>query len=147
MATVAALLLAAAAADPAALSGAEMRDLRAAVYGGDAFLTVPERLVGGVAGPEVVVVPGPVTALHRRKPRAVLVVLLAVVEGGRPADSVRAAAYALALTAGPAVGALPVRHFDEGTYDDPAPARINSRSGWVAGVRRKLAGGDRVAAR
>ena len=141
------LLMSSVVAESATLTSAEQRDLRAAVYTTPAMLVVPERLLDGVPGPEFVAVPPAVKALYRRKPRPVIETLIKVMEGARPADSARAVAYALALLEGPSVGVLPVRHLEEETYDDPDTARINSRSRWVATVRRTVSEAGRIATR
>ncbi len=130
----------------AELTDGEARAVREAAYGGPLLLFTPERPDGG-RGAEMVTVPAGLVTLYQRKPRAVVELLLVVVEGARPSDSVRAAAYALALTDRPTAGALPARHFDEETYDAPDSNRINSRAGWAKAVRAKLAASARQASR
>ena len=132
-----AILCLLAAVNQSGLTADEAKTVRQAAYDGPLLLFAPER-PGGLPVAEEVTVPTSLIALHRRKPLAVTKLLLAVVEGGRPIDSVRAAAYALALWDRPSAGAMPLRHYDEESYDSPGSDRINSRDGWASAVRSKL---------
>ena len=62
-------------------------------------------------------VPETLVLLHKKHPQPVMRVLLQIMEGARPEDSVLAAGYANSLLDGPEVGLVCVHHFDKKTFD------------------------------
>jgi hypothetical protein len=86
--------------------------IRRVVYQGRA------RRIGSRQGLNLeVIVPAPLADLYVKQPDAVLDVLTEIIAGGNPMDSVTAAAYAISLLEGPAVGEVCIALFDKDHYD------------------------------
>jgi hypothetical protein len=84
----------------------------------------------------VLYIPKPVVQVYEKHPKGVLELLVKIIEGGRPRDSVLAAAYAVSLQAGPAVGTVCADHFDENTYDIlDNDWGTTPRKHWIAKIR------------
>ena len=106
--------------------------VRDAVYNGKTLLYSPEERPWD----RVLRFPEPLTQLYNQHPQAVLHLLLKIMEGGRPTDSVLAAGYAISLQAGPSVGRVCVENFDEKTFDTlDNDWRTTPRKHWIAKVR------------
>lgn len=94
------------------LSLDQIQVIRAAVYDNDAWVGSPER-----SAERVLSVPPPLGNLYKKRPAAVLDVLLTIMEGANPKDSSLAAGYAVELLEGPGAGVVCVEFFDKKTYD------------------------------
>jgi hypothetical protein len=99
-----------------ALTTAEGKALRLAVHSGGP--SIGSR--GPLNGPQtrVLVLPEGVQARYDAKPRATVRLLLKIVEGGRPWDSIHAAACVQALVESPKYAALTARGASDKTWDD-----------------------------
>jgi hypothetical protein len=89
-------------------------------------------------------VPEPLAQLYKHHPRPVLDLLLKIMDGGSPKDSVLAAGYAMALLDGPGGGVVCVEHFYFGkhkaTYDAvDKDWEKTPRQHWIKKVREKMA--------
>lgn len=107
---------------PQRLTSDEEKAVRSAVYGrgaahyspDDQPLPIPRRLA----------TPKAVEAAYSANPRATARLLLAIVEGGRPVDSIHAAACLHALAESPEIGALVARSAREGEWDEVVSERL-----------------------
>jgi hypothetical protein len=100
----------------AALSQAEERALRNAVYEGAPVTAFPSS--GKWALYEILVAPNSVMSLQGAKSKAGLTILLDIVKGGRTSDAVMATGYALCLAGNPVEGCF-VMTFDKTNIDLP----------------------------
>jgi len=111
----------------------EIRVIRQAVYGREI------QLAGAKDAPQrtTLLVPQALADLYKSKPTGVLKVLLMIVDGASPQDSMLAAAYALELLDG--VGVVCVYAFQEETYDAVRKHwKTTSRQHWADRLRAAL---------
>ncbi len=88
----------------------------------------------------VVVIPEPLVKLYQQHPQSVLDLLLKIMDGGNPSDSVLAAAYAVELLVGRGVGVVCVDQFDPATYDTVDKGWGKTpRQHWIKKVRERMA--------
>lgn len=120
---------------PNDLDAAQERAVRAAVYGKKAkiepltFRDINE-----------VLIPTELAEVYTARPRATIDLLLAIVEGGNPDDSVAAAAYGIALLGSPNGAAVCVEYFDAKKYDEiDEDWKHSPRKHWVRNLRRDIA--------
>jgi hypothetical protein len=86
----------------------------------------------------ILLVPDSLTEAYKKHPQAVLGVLLRIMDGGNPNDSVLAAGYAISLLRGPGVGIVCIRHFDKETYDTvDKDWEVTPRQHWIKRVRQE----------
>ena|SRR5579872_1311365 len=64
------------------------------------------------------VLPEDLLKVHKEFPKETVRLLLAIIDGGNPDDSVLAASYAIALLQGPAVGPVCYKFYDRKIYDE-----------------------------
>src|SRR2546427_351434 len=95
-----------------ALTPDEERTVRKSVYDGEMLIVSPK-----MDFQDILVIPKPLTDLYKKRPRAVVDLLLTIMEGGNPRDSVLAAGYAIGLLDDPAVAVVCIDHFDKSKYD------------------------------
>jgi hypothetical protein len=77
-------------------------------------------------------IPKALSDLYRQHPSAVLELLLKIVDGANPDDSVLAAGYAVSLLNNAAVGVVCVDVFDKDTYDKVDKAwKTTPRKHWM----------------
>jgi hypothetical protein len=121
--------------DPkATLDAAEEKVVREAVYNMGPLTASPR-----MDFISELVLPDSLVALHKKKPQAVLNLLLVIMEGASPKDSVLAAGYAISLLTSPAVGVVCIDHFDKNTYDSVHRAwETTPRKHWLKKVRAEL---------
>jgi len=84
---------------------------------------------------ERLIIPEALSDLFRLHPSAVLDLLLRIIDGGNPDDSVLAAGYAISLLDGPVAGVVCVDVFDKGTYDKVEKAwKTTPRKHWIRAI-------------
>ena len=92
----------------------------------------------------VLVIPKPLAGLYKAHPKPVVDVLLKVIDGGRPEDSVLAAGYAIELLDGPGGGLLCVEMFytdkdAKANYDIvDEDWEMTPRQHWVKKIQEKM---------
>ncbi len=108
--------------------------VRRCVYNGSPELAAVTLGSGGIQ--EQLVIPQALSDLYRKHPGAVLDLLLRIIDGANPDNSVLAAGYAISLQKGPAVGVVCVDIFEKGTYDklDKAWERT-PRQHWIRAIK------------
>jgi hypothetical protein len=102
---------------------------------------LPRNSRGEIASPPItiVVVPDPVPKLYKEHPRAVIELLLRIMDGANPRQSSQAAGYALELMAGPGNGLVCIEFFDPKTYDTvQKDSKTTLRQHWIKKVREVL---------
>jgi len=88
----------------------------------------------------IVVVPEPVPAIYKKNPRAVLELLIRIVDGADPKQSSLAAAYALELIGPRSRGLVCIEFFDAKTYDIiEKDAKVTLRHHWIMKIRDAMA--------
>lgn len=78
---------------------------------------MPDRIGSQFGFNSEIVIPAPLKALYAKHPDGTVSVLLELVASGKPTESVSAAAYAVSLLRGPAVGDVCIVMFDAERYD------------------------------
>jgi hypothetical protein len=87
----------------------------------------------------ILIVPDPLSTLYREQPKAVLALLLKIVDGSSPKDSVLAAGYAMSLLDDPSAGVVCVEHFDKATYDKvDEDWKTTPRKHWMRKIAAKM---------
>jgi len=82
--------------------------------------------------------PEPLRTCYNNNNNATIELLLIIVEGGRPRDSVLAAGYAFELVGGPGRGVACIRVFSEISYDDMDDAwGATPRKHWMSKIKDK----------
>jgi hypothetical protein len=119
---------------PAALSAEEQAKARKAVYEGRVSTISPK----GDFLSELEI-PPVLSELYKKNPSAVLDLLTRIADGGNPADSIRAASYAIELADGPGCGLGCVLVYKVDTYDVVDKRWGHTpREHWVTHLRAKL---------
>jgi hypothetical protein len=90
-----------------------------------------------IAPQEQLIIPEALSDIYRKHPRAVLDLLVKIIDGANPNDSVVAAGYAVSLLHGPAVRIVCVDLFRKDTYDKVKKAwDTTPRIHWMRVVKR-----------
>lgn len=111
-----------------ALSPQEERTVRNAVYNEDARTASRDLR-------RILVVPNALADLYRKNSRSVVDLLLTIMDGASPKDSVLASAYAIALLQAPDVATVCLDNFDKLTYDIvDNDWKITPRKHWIKKV-------------
>jgi hypothetical protein len=120
---------------PPLLSPAQEKIVRNSVYGKQPLIrAIP------MEGLDEIVVPKELAEVYKDHPRETILVLLAIIDGAKPDDSVLAAAYAIALLHGAPVGPVCYKFYDRKTYDDvDEDWETTPRKHWRGKVRESFA--------
>jgi hypothetical protein len=119
--------------DLMALTAEESRAIRQTVYKNTPKVGGTEDFIGAL------MIPDEPKSLYKRKPHQVVNLLLVVLDGASPRDSVLAAAYAMELLGGRGRGVVCIDHFDEDTYDTVLPKwACTPREHWKRRIQTKL---------
>jgi hypothetical protein len=123
---------------PKNLTTSDERFVRQLIYGGDHSTVIPKE--GKYELKEILVVPDQLARLYEKEPQATLDLLLKIMDGAKPGDSVLSAAYAASLSSNnPVIGAGVLRLFDESKYDEiDEDWGVTPRQYWIAKVKKKL---------
>ncbi len=107
------------------------RVVRDAVYYEEAATFSKRELPGA----SMLVVPERLQKVYKEHPEAVVDLLLKIMEGANPRESVLAAGYAMSLLKGPARGAVCVENFEAKKYDSlDKDWRVTPRKHWIGRV-------------
>ena len=108
------------------------RAVRAAVYGKE-----PQTRTRWFSNTTEIVVPKELVAAYTGDPRATTKLLLAIVEGASPGESVLAAEFAFALLG--SGGTVCLGHFNAKTYDDVREGwNVTMREHWAQKIRARI---------
>lgn len=108
------------------LTRSEKSSLRSSIYEGDAVTAMPKS--GRWANIDILECPQSIIDLTKSKKTAVLEVLLDIVKGGRPSDSMLAAGYMFCIFDDPPRGRvatmIPVKKYDKPDAKDITPREM-----------------------
>lgn len=118
---------------PAKLSPEQLAAVRAAIYDGELATESPER-----DGTSVIVVPEAVTVAYRTNAAETESLLFKIIEGGNPADSIKAVSFLIELREGPGSGILAVLAFDYQSWDKiDKDWKMTPRDHWLAQLKKE----------
>jgi len=118
---------------PVKLSPEQLAAARAEVYNGELATESPNK-----DGKSVIVVPEAVAVAHRRNVAETESLLLKIIEGGNPADSIKAVAYLIELRDGPGSGIPAVLTFNYKAWDKiDNDWKSTPRDHWLAQLLKK----------
>lgn len=107
------------------------RSIRSAVYSGKVESESPDLDFQGR-----LIIPRCIVEIHKKHPDKVVSLLVVIVEGANPRDSVAAACYAIALLHGAKQGVIPIEHFNVESYDKiDSDWNTTPRRHWLEKVR------------
>ena len=119
---------------PSTLTIEEQASARKAVYEGRLISVSPKRDFFSILE-----VPKILTDLYKKNPDAVIDLLSRIADGGNPADSIRAASFAIEMVDGPGAGELCASLFKTATYDTVDKDWGHTpREHWVKHIQAKL---------
>lgn len=118
---------------PAKLSPEQLAAVRAVVYDEELATESPNR-----DERSVIVVPEAVAVAYRQNAAETKLLLLKIVEGGNPADSIKAVSYLIELQDGPGSGIPAVLAFDYQTWDKvDEDWKMTPRDHWLAQLKNE----------
>ena len=112
------------------------QSVRSAVYNKSSQVESPNRDFR-----DILIVPQPLADSYKKDPKAVLELLLKIIDGANPPESALAAGYAIELLSGPGVGVICVEYFDKAKYDAlDKDWKTTIRNHWMGKILAKIKG-------